>query len=97
MSIEEQIKKIASDELKAQLDEIDERLRGYLERELDEIRTQLLDLSSRTEKLEKELNDKVNLMVKLRKYTLDQLLSEYKRITGLLRPEKEEPLETAGT
>jgi hypothetical protein len=36
-------------------------------------------------------------VVKLRKYTLDQLMSEYKRLTGSMRPEQEEPVENAET
>jgi len=35
------------------------------------------------------------LVVKLRKYTLDQLMSEYKRLTGTLRPDQEESPENA--
>lgn len=96
MSIEEQIRRIAREELKPQLDEFDERLRRYLEGELDEIKRELAALSSRTEKLEEEMDKKLNLLVKLRKYTLDQLMSEYKRLTNIMRAEKEEQPENAG-
>jgi len=37
----------------------------------------------------------MSLVVKLRKYTLDQLMSEYNRLKGTLRPEREETLENA--
>ena len=47
--------------------------------------------------LEEELNNRWSLVVKLRKYTLDQLMSEYKRLTGSLRPEQEETNENAET
>jgi len=96
MSIEEQIKNIAQEVLQRQLAEIEGGFREYLEKEIEEIREQLSDLSSRTEKLETRLDEKVNLLVKLRKYTLDQLMSEYKRLTEIIRPtEKEETAENA--
>lgn len=97
MSIERQIRKIATEELKRQLDELEKRFMGLLEKELDEIRKQLLDISSRTENLETELSDRWNVLVKLRKYTLDQMVSEYKRIMDIIRPGKEEPAENAET
>ena len=97
MSIERQIRKIATEELKRQLDELEKRFMGLLEKELDEIRKQLLDISSRTENLEHELSDRWNVLVKLRKYTLDQMVSEYKRIMDIIRPGKEEPAENAET
>jgi len=96
MSIEEQIKNIAQEVLQRQLAEIEGGFREYLEKEIEEIREQLSGLSSRTEKLETRLDEKVNLLVKLRKYTLDQLMSEYKRLTEIIRPtEKEETAENA--
>jgi len=96
MSIEEQIKNIAQEVLQRQLAEIEEGFREYLAKEIEEIREQLSGLSSRTEKLETRLDERVNLLVKLRKYTLDQLMSEYKRLTEIIRPtEKEETAENA--
>jgi cell division protein FtsB len=50
----------------------------------------LVTLASRIETLEEELNNRWSLVVKLRKYTLDQLMSEYKRLTVSMRPEQEE-------
>jgi len=94
MSIEEQIKNIAKEEIRRQLAEIEEGFREYLEKEIGEIREQLSGLSSRTEKLEKRLDERMNLLVKLRKYTLDQLMSEYNRLMDIMRPaEKEETAE----
>jgi Holliday junction resolvasome RuvABC ATP-dependent DNA helicase subunit len=55
----------------------------------------IADLSSRLEKLEEDLSNRFGLVVKLRKYTLDQLMSEYKRLTGSMRPEQEESAENA--
>ena len=95
MDIEEQIKEIAKEELKAQLDEIEGRFKEQLEKGIGDLGEQLAALSSRTEKLEKELHDKMSLVVKLRKYTLDQLMSEYNRLKGTLRPEREETVENA--
>lgn len=50
----------------------------------------LVTLTGRIETLEEELNNRWSLVVKLRKYTLDQLMSEYKRLTGTTRMEQEE-------
>jgi len=112
MSIEGQIREIATEELKRQLDEIEKRFMEHLEKELgelekrfmelidkelEEVKNQLSDISTRTENLEKELSDRWNVLVKLRKYTLDQMVSEYRRIMDLIRPEKEEIEETLET
>ena len=50
----------------------------------------LVTLTGRIETLEEELNNRWSLVVKLRKYTLDQLMSEYKRLTGTTRMEQAE-------
>ncbi len=55
----------------------------------------VVTLTGRIETLEEELNNRWSLVVKLRKYTLDQLMSEYKRLTGSMRPEQEEKDENA--
>jgi len=91
MSVEEQIRDIAREELKTLLDEIEEKLRSYFDEELEGFRKQLSEVSSRTEMLEKQLHEKVNILVKLRKYTLDQLMSEYNRLMDVIQPEKETP------
>ena len=57
--------------------------------------TTVEDLTGRIETLEEELNNRWSLVVKLRKYTLDQLMSEYKRLTGTIHPEQEETDENA--
>jgi archaellum component FlaC len=57
--------------------------------------TTVEDLTGRIETLEEELNNRWSLVVKLRKYTLDQLMSEYKRLTGTMRPDQEETDENA--
>ena len=77
--------------MKTLLDEIEEKLRSYFDEELEGFRKQLSDVSSRTEMLEKQLHEKVNILVKLRKYTLDQLMSEYNRLMDVIQPEKETP------
>ena len=91
MTVEEQIRDIAREELKTLLDEIEEKLRSYFDEELEGFRKQLSEVSSRTEMLEKQLHEKVNILVKLRKYTLDQLMSEYNRLMDVIQPEKETP------
>ena len=109
MSIEEQIRTIAKDELQTQLDDIEKRMRSSFRKESNEIKEQIqaisaqmedlgtliADLNLRTQKLEEDLSNRFGLVVKLRKYTLDQLMSEYKRLTGTLRPEQEELPENA--
>jgi hypothetical protein len=109
MSIEEQIRTIAKDELQTQLDDIEKRMRSSFRKESNEIKEQMqaistqmedlgtliADLNLRTQKLEEDLSNRFGLVVKLRKYTLDQLMSEYKRLTGTLRPDQEETPENA--
>ena len=109
MSIEEQIRTIAKDELQTQLDDIEKRMRSSFRKESNEIKEQIqaisaqmedlgtliADLNLRTQKLEEDLSNRFGLVVKLRKYTLDQLMSEYKRLTGTLRPDQEETPENA--
>lgn len=109
MSIEEEIRTIAKDELQTQLDDIEKRMRSSYRKESNEIKEQIqavsaqmddlstliADLNLRTGKLEEDLSNRFGLVVKLRKYTLDQLMSEYKRLTGTLRPDQEETPENA--
>lgn len=103
MSLEEQIKTIAKDELQAQLDTIEEVLRSSFRKESNEIKEHLQAMSSqleemgmliselslRTDKLEKDLNSKLGLIMRLRINTLDKLISEYKRLMGILFPNLE--------
>jgi len=58
--------------------------------QLASVNETLVTLASRLETLEEELTNRWSLVVKLRKYTLDQLMSEYKRLTVSMRPEQEE-------
>jgi hypothetical protein len=51
-----------------------------LEKELVEIRDQLSSNSSRIDGIEIELGKKFNLILRLRKHTLDELMSEYSKI-----------------
>jgi hypothetical protein len=51
-----------------------------LEKELVEIREQLSSNSSRIDGIEIELGKKFNLILRLRKHTLDELMSEYSKI-----------------
>ena len=109
MSIEEQIRTIAKAELSTQMDELEMRFKATIKKENRQLRedikelggqleafvAQLEELQGRIGKLEEELNNRWSLVVKLRKYTLDQLMSEYKRLTGQMRPEQEESVENA--
>ena len=103
MSVEEQIRTIAKDELQTQLDNIEERMRSSFRKEsnevkekiqeisiqLEEMGTLIAELNLRTEKLEKDIINKFDLILKLRKYTLDQLISGYKRLMGIPYPNLE--------
>lgn len=95
MDIEKQIKGLVRDELNIQLEEIESRFQHLIERELTEIRRQLSSTAARTEKIEGELSSKWNILVKLRRHTLDKLMSEYRKVENLLLPEKAEAEETA--
>ncbi|UCD45121.1 MAG: hypothetical protein JSV27_01020 [Candidatus Bathyarchaeota archaeon] len=109
MSIEEQIRTLAKAELETQLADVENRMKASYKRDskelrddigavrdqLEEMNAVLSDLVSRIEKLEEDLSNRFGLVVKLRKYTLDQLMSEYKRLTGSMRPDQEESVENA--
>ncbi len=109
MSLEEQIRTIANDELQTQLDDVEKRMRNSFRKENNEIKeqiqalnTQLEDMNTlitglnlRSEKLEENITKRFGLVTKLRKHTLDQLMSEYKRLTGSIRPDQEESPENA--
>jgi len=111
MSFEDQIRTIAKEELSTEFEEIEARLKAVwrkdnrqiredlkvLTNKLEEFTVQMEDLHQRIEKLEEEMNNRWSLVVKLRKYTLDQLMSEYKRLTGQMHPEQEESVENAET
>ncbi len=111
MSIEEQIRTIAKEELSTEFEEIEKSLKAAYRKDnrqiredlkvltgkIDKFTVQMDDLLQRIEKLEEEMNNRWSLVVKLRKYTLDQLMSEYKRLTGQMRPEQEESIENAET
>jgi hypothetical protein len=95
MSIEEQIRKITNEEVEPQLIELEERVKEYVNGEIEQIREQLSETNSRIELLEKEVKNGLSLFVRLRKYTLEQLMSEYNRLVEILRPGKTEPAENA--
>jgi len=95
LSIEKQIKDLVREELSIQLEEIESRFQHLIESELTEIRGQLSSIAARTEKIEGEMSSKWNILVKLRRHTLDKLMSEYKKVENLMRPEKAEAEETA--
>ncbi len=64
--------------------DIDEQFRVLVKEELDkrlvEIRDQIAGLSSRIDEIEIDLEKKINLILRLRKHTLDELMSEYRKI-----------------
>jgi len=64
--------------------DIDEQFRVLVKEELDkhlvEIRDQIAGLSSRIDEVERDQGKKWNLILRLRKHTLDELMSEYRTI-----------------
>ncbi len=63
---------------------IDEQFRVLVKEELDkqllEIRDQIAGLSSKIDEIERVHGKKFNLILRLRKHTLDELMSEYRKI-----------------
>ena len=63
---------------------IDKQIRVLVKEELDkqlkEIRDQIASLSSKIDKIEREHGKKFDLILRLRKHTLDELMSEYRKI-----------------
>ena len=51
-----------------------------LEKQLVEIREELSSISSRVDEIEREQGKKWNLILRLRKQTLDELMAEYRKI-----------------
>jgi len=95
MNIEKQIREMAKKEIKSQLEEIEGRFQRLIEEELQKIGGRLSDIDARIEKIEAASNNKWNILFKLKKYTLDQLMSEYRNFADAMRPEREETEETA--
>jgi hypothetical protein len=50
-----------------------------LDKQLGEIREKLSSISDRVDKVERKQGKKWNLLLRLRKHTLDDLMSEYNR------------------
>lgn len=80
MAIEEKIRELAKAELDAQL---------------EEIREQLSRVSSRIDTIEGEMNKKWSLLMNTRKYTLEQLMLEYRNLKGELSLNNEDLDENA--
>ena len=91
--IEKQIQRILEEET-VEIKKHTDELRNQLENLASRIE-KLEELNIRIEKLEEDLSNRWGLLVRLRKYTLDQLMTEYKRLTGSLRPDQEESVENA--
>jgi len=104
MSIEDRVREIVRDELKSRLEEIeirfqrriDEELKKFLE-ELEKFRGEISELCERVGKLETNSKNKWNLLLKLRKHTIDQLMTEYRKIAESIRPAEREEGESEET
>jgi len=64
--------------------DIEKQIRVLVKEELDkqlvDIREQLSSISSRVDEIEREQGKKWNLILKLRKHTIDELMAEYSKI-----------------
>jgi prefoldin subunit 5 len=73
---------------------IDEQFRVLVKEELDkqleEIRDQIAGLSSKIDEIEREHGKKFDLILRLRKHTLDELMSEYRTIKEEMHQTTEE-------
>lgn len=102
MSIEDRVREIVRDELRSRLDEIENRFQRYIDRELErfleeleKFKVEVSGLCERVGKLEANSKNKWNILLKLRKHTIDQLMMEYRKISEIIRPtEREEAEET---
>lgn len=73
---------------------IDGELKRFLE-ELEKFKVEISEICERVGKLETNSKNKWNLLLKLRKHTIDQLMAEYRKIAEIIRPaEREEAEET---
>ena len=74
--------------------DIDEQFRVLVKEELDkqlgEIREQIAGLSSKIDEIEREHGKKFDLILRLRKHTLDELMSEYRKIKEEMHKTTEE-------
>ncbi len=93
MSIEDRVREIVRDELKSRLEEIEIRFQRYIDEELkkfseelEKFRGEISELCERVGKLETNSKNKWNLLLKLRKHTIDQLMAEYRKIAESIRP-----------
>ena len=74
--------------------DIGKRVRVLVKEELDkqlgEIREKLSSISDRVDKVERKQGKKWNLLLRLRKHTLDDLMSEYNKFKEELHKKPEE-------
>jgi len=77
--------------------DIDKQVRVLVKEELDkqlgEIRKKLSSISDRVDKVERAQGKKLNLILRLRKHTLDELMSEYRKIRDEMQKTNEEQAE----
>ncbi len=77
--------------------DIDEQIRVLVKEELDkqlgEIRKQISSISDRVNKVERAQGKKLNLILRFRKHTLDELMSEYRKIREEMHKTNEEQAE----
>jgi len=90
LSVDEKIKDIVKEELKKQLAGFEERLKEYMAGEFQEIREELSDIHPRTKAIEEDVEKKIDLLVRFRKHTLNQLMAEYESLVSELRSSEKE-------
>lgn len=90
LSVDEKIKDIVEEELKRQLDGFEASLKEYMAGEFQEIREELSEIYPRTRAVEEGLEEKIDLLVRFRKHTLNQLMAEYESLVSELRSREKE-------
>lgn len=87
MGIDDRIREIVQDELRVKMASIEKILSEHFKEEAEELKneigailSQLESLLTLVDNIEDELSKKMSLMARLRKYTLDRVVSEYNKL-----------------
>ena len=76
------------------IEEIESRFQVQVNHELEEIRKQLAVIAESKLRIEGDISDKWNLVVRLRSHSYDQLMSEYTKVEEKILIERRETEKT---
>ena len=69
---------------------LEETIRKMIKEELEaQLGEQISSVNSRIDAMEEEMRKKLRILMKLRKYTLDQLMLEHRKVKSELFPKSE--------